>query len=131
MRTQSFSFSLICLAVLSQSFSLAAIAADEDLSKSRWVPKHYDKPNETTGAAGSSTNQETITPAFSDSSAASVLSAGQITSSYQNKGDGQEGPFVVPNWFASQPKPYTRPTEIMRSNFGLNPYRAPMAGGLL
>jgi len=131
MRTQSFSFSLICLAFLSQSFSLAALAADEDLSQSWWVPKHYDKPNETTGALRSDTSQETTTPTFSDSSAASALSAGQITSSYQNKGAGQDGPFVVPNWFASQPKPYTRPTEIIRSNCGLNPYRAPMAGGML
>jgi hypothetical protein len=50
---------------------------------------------------------------------------GSGTSSANDRGVQQEGTFVVPNWFASQPKPFERPLEFQNS---LSPY-GPMGNG--
>jgi hypothetical protein len=38
--------------------------------------------------------------------------------------DNDKELFVVPNWFSTQPQPYTRPTELFRSSYGMGAYGA-------
>ena len=136
-RTLFVGVSLVCLIAVTP-WAPSGFAADgvEDLSQSWWVPKHVEKKDSSSPNLSTPTTKENDVLKASEDNGASTsseLSAGEITRSYQINQTSQGGPFVVPNWFASQPKPYTRPTEIFRSDLGFNRYRTgfPVGGGLL
>jgi len=94
--------------------------SEEDLDQMWWMPKHFNSKASPPNTQNRTPEKAKAEPEASDRNrlfdqTSQPSAASMVNSDSSNQASGsEEEPFVVPNWFATQPQPYTRPTEIFR-----------------